>query len=230
MSSITLKYKGRSVGTRRADLVLKTKDASSFVLELKVTATLTPDNLKQLEFYMHYLDINVGYLINFPHDSGFPDFPRRDEAGVCGGGDDSVFIQTLLLGSPGVLSDRSFRGKHDNASVQIVKVERRRNFVSRRSSHNVDNMFFSPTIGEDLSKMERQRSPANVQSAHRKFDHLFDKIKPLGPPLAFGVTLKGQLCKICFKQADSARSTNICSCSMRSRCLCSMRQATPPTS
>jgi GxxExxY protein len=122
--SMTLAYKGRSVGTRRADLVLQTADKSLCVLELKATAALTSDNLKQIEFYMHYLSIDVGYLVNFPHDSGFPDVPGGGEGGGGSGGGGGVFVQTLLLGSAQILSDWSIRGKHEGATVQIIKVER----------------------------------------------------------------------------------------------------------
>jgi len=201
--SIALKYKGRSVGTRRADLVLETADASTFVLELKATATLTPDNLKQLEFYMHYLNINVGYQINFPHDSGFSDVSLNSGAGVGG----CVFIQKVLSGTPGVLSDRSFRGKHEDAFVQIIKVERRRDYLFQKPPRNFDNLFgagvidpFDPPrgVGEEIIKTGRQRS-AVPQSAQQKLGTLFMEARPMNFR-TFGVTLKGQPCKICLKQ------------------------------
>ena len=114
---IPLMYKGTRVGSRRADIVLQTppSDGQRVVLELKAVGTLTSEHLKQLHFYMHHLNIDRGYLINFPHDSGFPDIP------VAVGG--SVFKSEVVLGDP-QLSDRTTRGKHADAMVQIVKVAR----------------------------------------------------------------------------------------------------------
>jgi GxxExxY protein len=113
---IQLMYKGRRVGSRRADIVLQTPgDGQRVVLELKAVGTLTSERLKQLKFYMHHLNIDKGYLINFPHDSGFPDTPIAV--------DGSVFKHEVTLGDP-QLSDRSTRDKHADATVQIVKVVR----------------------------------------------------------------------------------------------------------
>ena len=121
-----LTYKGQRVGTRRADLVVRTTDdAALSVLELKAVSALTSEHLKQIEFYMYYLSIDVGYLVNFPHDSGFPDVTSGGQGGV-GGDSEAVFLQTVLAGSQPVLSDRATRGKHDSATVQIVKVVRQR--------------------------------------------------------------------------------------------------------
>lgn len=112
---IKLQYKGQDVGTRRADIVLQTpSDKQWIVLELKAVATLTSEHLKQLEFYMLHLDIDIGYLINFPHDMGFPDLPTT-----------AMYRQTILSGvTTEMLSDRNTRARHANSQVQIIKVER----------------------------------------------------------------------------------------------------------
>jgi hypothetical protein len=152
---------------------------------------------------MHYLNINVGYQINFPHDSGFSDVSLNSGAG--GGG--CVFIQKVLSGTPGVLSDRSFRGKHEDAFVQIIKVERRRDYLFQKPPRNFDNLFgagvidpFDPPrgVGEEIIKTGRQRS-AVPQSAQQKLGTLFMEARPMNFR-TFGVTLKGQPCKICLKQ------------------------------
>jgi GxxExxY protein len=115
---VQLIYKGRRVGSRRADIVLQTPaDGQRVVLELKAVGTLTSEHLKQLQFYMHHLNIDKGYLINFPHDPGFPDTPIAVDGGV--------FKHEVILGDP-QLSDRSTRDKHADATVQIVKVVRSR--------------------------------------------------------------------------------------------------------
>ena len=116
--SIQLTYKGVPVGTRRADLVLTTADGSQSIVELKAVAGLTCDHLKQLEFYLHHFGIDRGYLINFPHDSGFPE--ASDASGTVG----SVFQQQVLSGVDPRLSDRVMRGQHADDTVQVIRVTR----------------------------------------------------------------------------------------------------------
>jgi len=62
------------VTTKRADLIVTTATSKEkAVLELKAVSTgLSPAHLSQLEFYRDALDIGVGYLVNFPHDLGYP--------------------------------------------------------------------------------------------------------------------------------------------------------------
>lgn len=69
---IPLVYKDKVVGSRRADLVATTLAKEEAVLELKAVRALSPLHAKQLQYYMQHLDVNHGYLINFPHDDGFP--------------------------------------------------------------------------------------------------------------------------------------------------------------
>ncbi|CEG35828.1 GxxExxY protein [Plasmopara halstedii] len=72
---LPIEYKGQQIATRRVDLYLKLE--KPVILELKaVTAGLKSDHMRQLKFYMTHLDVNEGYLINFPHISGFPDESR----------------------------------------------------------------------------------------------------------------------------------------------------------
>jgi len=112
---IKLQYKGRDVGTRRADIVLQTPlDKQWVVLELKALQNLTSEHMKQLEFYMYHFEIDIGYLINFPTDRGFPDLPSNA----------ATYRQTILSGGGIMLSDRNIRARHANAQVQIIKVER----------------------------------------------------------------------------------------------------------
>ncbi len=114
---IKLQYKGERVGTRRADIVLQTpSDKQWIVLELKAVQMLTSENMKQLQFYMHHFDVDVGYLINFPHDTGFPDLPPTTST--------AIYRQTVLSGnSGGLISDRNTRASNANAQIQIIKVE-----------------------------------------------------------------------------------------------------------
>ncbi|KAG6612065.1 GxxExxY protein [Phytophthora cinnamomi] len=74
---IPVLYKGQRVATRRVDLYLKLHDRP-VILELKAVVTgLKPEHLKQLKFYMTHFNVSDGFLINFPHLTGFP-----DESGV----------------------------------------------------------------------------------------------------------------------------------------------------
>lgn len=95
---IPIIYRGQRVGARRADIVLKTPDDSLAVLKLKALKELRSEDLRQLQFYMYHLGIDTGYLINFPHDRGFPDIP---DEGI-------VFQQTVLAGHS-IVSDRTLR-------------------------------------------------------------------------------------------------------------------------
>eukprot|EP00644_Phytophthora_capsici_P005615 jgi/Phyca11/538673/estExt2_Genewise1Plus.C_PHYCAscaffold_20217 len=69
---IPIEYKGQKIATRRVDLYLKLEKA--VILELKAVMTgLKSEHLKQLKFYMTHFNVNEGYLINFPHLTGFPE-------------------------------------------------------------------------------------------------------------------------------------------------------------
>ncbi|CAI5736027.1 unnamed protein product [Peronospora destructor] len=73
---IPIEYKGQRIATRRVDLYLKLD--KPVILELKAVVTgLKTEHLKQLKFYMTYFKVTEGYLINFPHVTGFPDGQQR---------------------------------------------------------------------------------------------------------------------------------------------------------
>lgn len=69
-----LTYKGHAVGTRRADMILTMASGQKCILELKaLSGNCTRDNVNQLKYYMSHFGISNGMLINFPHESGFPE-------------------------------------------------------------------------------------------------------------------------------------------------------------
>jgi GxxExxY protein len=117
---IRLVYKDKIVGTRRADIIVTfPSNKESAVMELKaVTRGLYPAHAKQLKYYMNHLHIDHGYLINFPHDEGFPDIP------------DSAFDGKSLQGfeDASTLDGHYLRLKNDPASndVQVIEFQRRR--------------------------------------------------------------------------------------------------------
>ena len=60
------------IGSRRLDLLLTLRDATQAIIELKAVQTLTPTHLSQLEYYLAHWKLDTGYLVNFPHETGFP--------------------------------------------------------------------------------------------------------------------------------------------------------------
>jgi len=87
---ITLMYRGHPVGTRRCDLLLTTADGQRALIEIKAVEAwrFRATAMEQLEFYMHHMGVDHGYLINFPRERKLPDVPES-----------SVFSQERLLGS-----------------------------------------------------------------------------------------------------------------------------------
>lgn len=79
---IPIMYKGRQIGSRRADLIVQLGDGSRYVLELKAVQKLTPEYLRQLKYYMVHFRVPLGMLINFPKAQTFPGI----EVGDAGGG------------------------------------------------------------------------------------------------------------------------------------------------
>jgi GxxExxY protein len=152
---LVLKYKGRQVGTRRADLVLQTSDAKSSVLELKCVNVLTTAHLQQLQYYMHHLGIDNGYLINFPHAVGFPEVS-------------TVFKQEVLCAPARQfpLSDRQMRSQQIG-KVCVVKVLR-----------------------TGIPSSQYSQIPDSIDESRRS---------------VWGVTQKGEPCKICIRQQAFCR-------------------------
>lgn len=75
-----LTYKGHVVGTRRADMILTLASGEKCILELKALAShCSRDNVNQLKYYMHHFRIGHGFLINFPHECGFPEVEQMFE-------------------------------------------------------------------------------------------------------------------------------------------------------
>lgn len=62
------------------------------VIELKAVKHLSGENMEQLYYYMAHLRCNVGYLINFPHETGFPNVL---DVGIATGA--LLLVATLLL-------------------------------------------------------------------------------------------------------------------------------------
>lgn len=99
--SAVMTYKGIAVSSRRVDLLLKLSDGSSAIVELKAVKTVSGNRnncVHQLQYYMGVFGVEHGFIVNFPHDAGFPPPP-----------DASVFRQETICGLTGPLSDMRLR-------------------------------------------------------------------------------------------------------------------------
>ena len=167
---IQLMYRGREVGTRRIDLLLKTLgDNQPSIIELKaVSMGLTSEHLLQLEYYMHHFDIDIGYLINFPHDTGFPEV---DDVGHV------FYLENLSMGDAADVSDRCLRRtKHKNSCVQLIKVVRA-------------SAECPPPI---------RRTPKQSKASEGAKGNIINVENP--QTTRWGLTKKGLPCKWCLKQ------------------------------
>ena len=117
---IPIFYGKNKVSTRRADLIVETPDGKCAVLELKALANpLDAENMHQLEYYMHAFGIMFGFLVNFRHNTGFPDVDPTSEMSRT-----YKLQDTELCGPPlNRHATRSKARKHADAPVQIIKAE-----------------------------------------------------------------------------------------------------------
>jgi len=117
---IPVKYRGKKVGTRRGDLLVETPDGERAVLELKALVNPMPEKKKlQLTFYMFYFGAGIkhGFLINFPHDTGFPDVDPEMSRNY-------KIKETALCGGPLLRDATRSKGRTNaNAAVQIHQLK-----------------------------------------------------------------------------------------------------------
>ena len=220
--SINLMYKGQKVSSRRADLIVQTKDEQMAILELKAVPhyKLSQEHLKQLQFYMHHFGIKTGYLINFPHDYGFPDVAE------CAENINSEFRHEIITGSYNSVKERwsmeSASGGND-ATVQIIKVEHvdfeinevdDASLVATTTSRCKPNNFRRVSFDVELDERDehcQSASPTPVivsaESSSSKIACVLPKdstVASIGAGCVtkriFGVTKKGQPCKVCIRE------------------------------
>jgi GxxExxY protein len=145
---IPLYYKGKKVGSRRSDLILKTlNDMQRVILEIKAVQALNAEHLEQLQYYMYLSNIDVGYLINFPTDIGYPlpGLPVAVSALQEKQGEDSdnhnnvlvYFHREIISGSTANARalTRPTSQWNSCAPVQIIRVNRDRNGCSVVQQH-----------------------------------------------------------------------------------------------
>ena len=170
---IHLTYKNIVVGTRRPDLVVTDKHGRKAVLELKAVSEMTADHMQQLEFYLHYANIDIGYLINFPHDASFQSVDGESSFRVDWlAGLKSKMVNILSRGRGPTLR---LRNSPDERDIEILKVTRRKLSPQERVQVVAAKM-----------KMEDSAMQGAPATATR-------------PQGVFGITQKGLPCKICIK-------------------------------
>ena len=171
---IQLTHKNVVVGTRRPDLVVTDKHGRKAVLELKAVNEMTADHMQQLEFYLHYANIDIGYLINFPHDASFQSVD-----------DESSFQVDWLAGLKSKMMSILSRGRGptvrlrnspDKRDIEILKVTRRK---------------LSPNERVKVAAAKKKEEDRATQGASATVT------RPQG---VFGITQKGLPCKICIKE------------------------------
>ncbi|GMF50780.1 unnamed protein product [Phytophthora fragariaefolia] len=135
---IPVLYKGQRIATRRVDLYLKLD--KPVILELKAVVTgLKPDHLKQLKFYMTHFNVVEGFLINFPHITGFP-----DESSV-------QYTEDVLQPENGEgVGDRVTRSKtpRKDAMPKIIRVQR----VAKPAKKTVKKTVVAKTTNTKATK------------------------------------------------------------------------------
>ena len=111
---LNLTYKNVVVAHRRPDMIVELSNGERAVLEFKAVINLTIDHRKQLEYYLHYTGIDEGYLVNFPHDKGYPNV------------DGVVFDYDGLVGNfkKLVVGGSHLRPKNAKREVDIVHIKR----------------------------------------------------------------------------------------------------------
>jgi GxxExxY protein len=114
-----LTYKGHEVGQRRADLVVTTPSNEQAVLEIKtVESSLSSEHGTQVRFYQDCFKIKHGFLMNFPHDRGYPNTTAtgsRFEASVLSG---------AFLSAEAFMSEK--KPSRNGQEVEVARFTRRK--------------------------------------------------------------------------------------------------------
>lgn len=183
--SMPIIYKGKAIGTRRADIICTFTSGEKVILELKAVKKLSPENRHQLEYYMHFFKIENGYLINFPHDTGFPAILDCDDA--------DVIVETVICGMEQMkLSDRTLRGKHSDEIPQINHYKLVKN-TAKVDKHDTKSSSSKPSTSASQDKVAPLGNEKNASgNVHRVKSAVFVLT-------AWGKTLKGTDCKNCLK-------------------------------
>ena len=200
---IPILYRGKKVATRRADIIVKTLDGKVAVLELKALATpMAEKTMQQLTYYMHYFGVGIkhGFLVNFPHDTGFPDVDPKSQISM-----DYSLEYTALCGGPLKRDATRSKGvKNANAEVQICKVK----LVPVAAAMSQANSRANTPIKPDRQPPSASAAAAPVAPAvaHSGQSPSASADDEAGwAAVAEGkakVTHKGTPCKVCVKEGE----------------------------
>jgi GxxExxY protein len=186
--SINVLYKGSVVGKRRCDLIVTCVSGEKAIFELKATKEATTAHLNQLEYYLQSFGIGTGYLINFPHEAGFPD--HDDDDGF------SAHFDLLTVNGDN-------RDLISNAERDARANERRRRTKTKDSEEN--RYFEDPQI---LKVIRREGGRSTQEAEEEDEEEEGGTTKKKAPSvqsnayveITFGVTKAGTPCKVCLKQ------------------------------
>lgn len=101
--SIDIMYRRTKISSRRVDMMLVLADGTRAIVEMKAVKSIShgANHAQQIEYYLHAFQVTHGFLINFPHDTGFPAV------------ESAVFKQELLCGLRSPISDFQLRERKD---------------------------------------------------------------------------------------------------------------------
>mmetsp|Transcript_37564 Transcript_37564/g.91128 ORF Transcript_37564/g.91128 Transcript_37564/m.91128 type:complete len:291 (-) Transcript_37564:69-941(-) len=145
---LPLTYKGKVVGNRRADMVLDLASGERAIIELKAIEKMWLMHRVQLEYYMYHADIEEGYLINFPHDDGFPSVTGNCEFEYKALIGDTYSVQHLVNNR----SRLTLRNTPDNRDVEVIHI-RRSDLVEETEGTTVSGLL-GKVIEEILSEYD----------------------------------------------------------------------------
>jgi GxxExxY protein len=206
---IQLTYRGKVVGTRRADILLELSSGEKAILELKAVDDMSIDHMKQLEYYLHHSGVNKGYLINFPHDC---QYPRVD--------DKSSFRATLLRGIvkrvENVMRGGSalrLKNSPQKREVEVIEVTRRTMNKSEQEAATIlRSQRKPPTFGVKANGEPCQRCINQQKFCFQHLDQTMDQtvnksdqtfasiFRSQRKPPTFGVKANGEPCQRCINQ------------------------------
>ncbi|CAJ1932699.1 unnamed protein product [Cylindrotheca closterium] len=130
---LPLTYKGVIVSCRRSDMIVELACGGRALLEFKAVNKMTVDHRKQTEYYLHHSDIDDGYLINFPHDTGFPNVTDKSSFEYSGLAGITEQLNSVVLGGP-VLR---LRNDPKNREVEVVHILRRNKVIDAKKEGKI---------------------------------------------------------------------------------------------
>ncbi len=157
---------GRKLPSYRADQVSTMQSGEMAIIEIKAKNKVTAKDVNQLIHYMDLSGINTGFLINFPHDPGYPLSSREFDFKILLGKDEdhSSLLRTRALclkNDPKTTGTEAF----------VMKVD------LRTKSNNEEKI--QPPIHHCWGKT-KQGKPCKICIKKQDFCHFHEHQRPRG--------------------------------------------------